>query len=439
MKSVDDNPMKAVRRLEITGYGLIALLFGGFGVWAATSDIAGAVIAGGTLVVQSDVKKVQHPTGGVIAAINVREGDHVKEGEVLIQLDDTVARATVGVVRVQLDEMSAKLARLTAERDGMDHIDFPSSLLARRDEPQVAASILGEQKLFESRRTALAGQRAQLEQRVAQAGEEVRGLEAQQTGKEQEISFIDKEYVAVADLWHKNLVGLNVLMQLNRDKARLSGDRGQDIAEIARAQGKISETKLQILQLGTDFRTEVLKEIGTTQSKIGELTERLVAAQDQLKRVDIRAPRDGVVNQLEVHTVGGVISNGETLMEIVPGNDDLIIEAKILPRDIDQVHVGEDAIIRLLAGEERANPDLTGKVEFVSADLVREAPQPGVAQRAYYSVRVSLSKKEVERLGSLKLLPGMQAEVFVKTYQRTAISYLIKPLKDQMERAFRER
>lgn len=439
MRVIDDNPMRSVRRLERIGYALVALLFGGAGVWASTTHIAGAVIAPGTIVVQSNVKKVQHPTGGVVAAINVHEGEEVKTGQVLVRLDDTVARATVGVVRVQLDELMARQARLLAERDEAHQIDFPAELVARKTDRQLAATLAGEQKLFESRQIAKIGQREQLQQRIEQSREEIRGLEAQQAGKEQEIAFIDKELSGVNELWDKNLVGIQRLMQLNRDRARLSGERGQYIAEIARAKGKISETGLQIIQLDKDFRTEVLKDLREAQGKIAELTERLVGAQDQLKRVDILSPQDGVVNQLAIHTVGGVIGTGEVLMEIVPSDDKLIIESKVDPRDIDQVKTGADALVRVMAGDERANPDLTGKVMLVSADLTRGRQVSGVPERAYYTVRVSLAKDEVARLSDLKLLPGMQTEVFIQTYPRTPIEYLTKPLRDQMARTFRER
>lgn len=437
MSEVD--PRQTMRRLELAGYALILLLFGGAGVWATTTHIAGAVIAPGTIVVQSNVKKVQHPTGGVVAKIFVHDGDRVVAGQVLVRLDDTVARATVGVVRAQLDELKARQARLITERDEGGEISFPADLLGRQSETQLAATLAGERKLFESRSTAKLGQRSQLQQRVSQAREEIRGLEAQLVGKEQELALIDIELVGVNDLYKKNLVSISRLMQLQRDKARLLGERGRYMAEIARARGKISETELQIIQLDKDFRTEVLKDLRDAQGKISELTERLAAAQDQLKRIDIRAPQDGVVNQLNVHTVGGVIANGELLMEIVPRNDTLIIEAKVEPRDIDQVSTGADAVVRILAGEERANPDLTGKVTLVSADLKRERSAVGTAERAYYVVRVSLSKEQVERLVDLRLVPGMPAEAFIQTYPRTPLQYLIKPLTDQMARAFRER
>jgi HlyD family secretion protein len=439
MRLADRNPMQAVRRLELAGYCAIALLFGGVGVWASTAHIAGAVIAPGSLVVRSNVKKVQHPTGGVVAEIAVHDGDMVKAGQVVIRLDDTVARATVGVVQVQLDELEARLARLVAERDDVDHVTFPSALLAREGDPQIANTLAGERKLFESRRMAKIGQRSQLEQRIVQSKQEILGLEAQQAAKEQEISLIEVELKGVNELWDKNLVAITRLMQLRRDRARLSGERGQYIAEIARARGKINETELQIIQLDKDFSTDVLKDLRDAQGKIAELTERLVAAQDQLKRVNIVAPQDGVVDQLSVHTVGGVIANGEVLMQIVPRNDELIIEAKVEPRDIDQVTLGANAVVRILAGEGRVNPDLTGNVILVSADLSHDRPGAGVPERSYYMIRISLPQSELERLNGLTLLPGMQAEAFVQTYPRTPLQYMIKPLSDQMARVFRER
>lgn len=438
MRTPEPNPRQMIWRLELAGYAIIAVLFGGVGVWAATSHIAGAVIAPGAIAVQSNVKKVQHLTGGVVAAINVHDGDAVKASQVLIRLDDTVARSTVGVVRAQLDELEARQARLIAERDGADHITFPPDLLARQDERQLAATLAGEQKLFESRRAAKVGERQQLQERIAQAKQEIAGLDSQRAAKDEEIAFISEELNSVTALYTKNLVSISRLMQLRRDKARLSGERGQYVAGMARANGKISETELQIIQLDKDFRTEVLKDLRQAQGKIGELTERLIAAQDQLKHIDIRAPQDGIVNQLAVHTIGGVISNGEVLLEIVPQNDRLIIEAKVNPRDIDQVRIGEKAVVRVMAGEERANPDLTGKLIFVSADLMRERSGSG-RERAFYKARISLPAEEVQRLKGLKLMPGMPVEAFIQTYARTPLEYLIKPLKDQMARTFRER
>lgn len=439
MTDMEQDPRRVIRKLNIIGFSLLAVMFGGFGVWASTSQLAGAVIAPGMLVVESNVKKVQHPTGGIVGEFLVHEGDTVEAGQVLIRLDDTLTRSTLGVVRSQLDELTARETRLVAERDGAATIVFPEELLARRAEKTVAAAINGERTLFESRRNGRNGQRSQLRERVEQSKEEIRGLTAQQDAKEQEIKFIGEELVGVSDLYDKNLVSITRLMTLRRDKARLEGERGQRIAEIARARGKIGEIELQILQLDQDFRTDVLKDMRETQGKIAELRERFVAAEDQLKRVDIRAPQSGIVLQLAVHTVGGVIANGETLMQIVPRADALVIEAKVAPKDIDQIFIGADATIRIMAGDQRSTPDIAGKLSRVAADLTHETGSGGQSGPVYYLVRVSLSEDEIKNLGALRLVPGMQAEVFIQTYTRTPMQYLLKPLHDQITRTFRER
>ena len=228
-------------------------------------------------------------------------------------------------------------------------------------------------------------------------------------------------------------------MQLQRDRSRIEGERGQFIAEIARARAKISETELQIIQLEQDFRTEVLKELRDTQGKIAELVERVAAAEDQLMRVDIRAPRTGAVHSLAVHTIGGVISNGETIMSIVPRGDELIVEAKVAPQDIDQIGLGARVVVRIMAGNQRTMPELNGVLSHVSADLTREQVSAGVPAQVHYLVRVSLAQTELERLGDFRLLPGMPAEVFIQTQARTPLQYLIKPLRDQIARSFHER
>ncbi len=435
MSAAKPDPRRAIRNLNLAGFALMAVMFGGVGVWAATSQLASAVIAPGTIVVESNVKKVQHPTGGVVGELLVREGDPVEAGQIVMRLDDTVTRATVGVVRSQLDELMAREARLLAERDDAEAIDFPGDLTARRIEKTVASALGGEQKLFESRRGGRIGQRSQLRERVAQSNEEIRGLSAQQDAKEREIGFITKELVGVAALYGKNLVSISRLMVLQRDKARLEGERGQLIAEIARARGKIGEIELQILQLDQDFRTDVLKDTRDTQGKIAELKERLTAAEDQLKRVEIRATQSGLVHQLAVHTVGGVIGNGETIMLIVPRSDELVVEAKVAPQDIDQLVLGAKTTVRIMAGNQRTTPDIAGVLTRISPDLTREQQ----TNQAYYVVRASLDAEQVRRLVDLTLVPGMPAEAFIQTHERTPLQYLLKPLGEQLARTFRER
>jgi HlyD family secretion protein len=318
-------------------------------------------------------------------------------------------------------------------------VSFPEELAPRRGQRSVATAFGGEEKLFDSRRRARVGQRAQLRERVAQINEEIRGLTAQQDAKEKEIEFIGQELIGVADLYKKNLISIQRFMLLQRDQAKLNGERGQFIAEIARAKGKISETELQIIQLDQDFRTEVLKDLRESQGKIAELKERRIAAEDQLQRVELRAPQSGTVHQLAVHTKGGVVGNGETIMQIVPHADDLVVEAKVAPNDIDQVAPGANVLVRIMAGNQRTTPEINGVLTRVSADLTREQAQGVQPGQAYYTVRIALAAEELARLADIRLLPGMPAEAFIQTYARTPLQYLLKPLEEQISRTFRER
>jgi HlyD family secretion protein len=441
MIAPEQDPRRMIRKLNLIGLAITVLLVGGVGGWATTAQLAGAVIAPGTIVVESNVKKVQHPTGGVVGEILVKEGSEVDEGQVVLRLDDTVTRSTLGVVRSQLDELMAREARLLAERDDTSAIVFPAQLTNRDNDTSATMAVAGEEKLFESRRTARTGQRAQLRERIAQLNEEIRGVTAQLAAKESELELIGKELVGVAELYQKKLVSISRYTQLQRDQTRLQGERGQLIADIARARGKISETELQIIQVDQDFRTEVLKDLREAQGKIAELKERFTAAEDQLKRVDLRAPQAGVVHQLTMHTVGGVIGNAEIIMQIVPRADELVVEAKVAPSDIDQVVPGAKAVVRIMAGNQRTQPEIKGVLTRVSADLAREPQQQNSTQPppAYYSVRIALPAAEVAHLKDISLIPGMPAEVFIQTHERTPLQYLVKPLQEQIARTFRER
>jgi len=430
----EGNSSASIRRHLTAGIIVVAVLAGGVGGWASTTQFAGALIAEGSVVVDSHVKKVQHPTGGVIGKLNVQDGDHVKAGEVLVQLDDTVPRANLAIVTKGLDELAARKARLEAERDGSETIKFPADLLARASNPSVENAIANERKLFELRRSARLGQKAQLQQRIAQLQDEIRGLEAQQVAKEQEITLIHKELEGVRTLWQKNLVDIARLTALERDAARIEGQRAQLIASVAQTKGKVTETELQIIQIDQDLSSEVAKDMREVDAKTGEFVERKITAEDQLKRIDIRAPQDGVVLESKVHTVGGVIAAGDTIMLIVPGADNLMVEAKVNPRDIDQVQVGQTAVLRFTAFNLRTTPEVNGTVTQVAADTTTDQR----TGQSYYVTRISMSKKDIAKLGDVKLIPGMPVEAFVQTGERTVLSYLIKPMHDQFMRAFRQ-
>jgi HlyD family secretion protein len=419
----------------IIGLVVVVVLAGGLGGWASTAEISGALIAPGQIVVETNVKKVQHPTGGVVGELLARDGDKVRAGQIVVRLDDTVTKANLAIVTKNLDAALARAARLQAEQRGLDRITFPPQLTDRARDPDVASVMASEGKLFEVRVNGRAGQKAQLRERITQLNEEIGGLAAQEKAKDEEIALVQKELEGVRDLYNKHLIQISRLTTLERDAARLNGERAQYIASRAQARGKITETELQIIQVDKDVVSEVSKDLRETNDKIGEFVERKVTAEDQLRRVDIRAPQDGIVEQTSVHTVGGVITAGDTIMLIVPQTDDLQVEAKVNPQDIDKLQVGQKTLLRLSAFNQRTTPELNGTVSRVSPDVTTEQ-RTGTS---YYTIRVSMSPEEIARLGEAKLIPGMPVEAFVQTGDRTMMSYLMKPLHDQLMRAFREK
>lgn len=436
--NADSRPSRAmgtIRRHLIAGLCVLGMLVLGVGALSATTEISGAVLAPGLLVVDSNVKKVQHPTGGVIGELLVKDGVHVRAGDVVVRLDETITRANLAIVVKALDELSARQARLEAERDGNEDVNFPASLSERKNDPDVARIINGEERLFQLRRTARAGQRSQLTERIAQIREEVRGLSEQVDAKGKEIELIGRELEAVRGLWEKNLVSIARLTQLEREAARLNGERGQLVAAAAQARGRISEIGLQIIQIDQDLRSEVAKELREIQARVAEYVERKVAATDQLNRIDIRAPIDGTVHQLAVHTVGGVINAAEQIMLIVPEGERLMVEARINPQDIDQIKIGQRALVRFASFNQRTTPEIYGAVDRISADIVVEQ-RTGVN---YYVVRIELPANELSRLGAVRLVAGMPIESFIETAPRSLLSYLSKPLLDHGLRAFRDR
>lgn len=434
---MSENPSSqhSIRRHLMAGAAATILLVGGIGGWITTTELSGAVIAPGQLVVDSNVKKVQHPSGGVVGELRVKDGDRVKAGDVVVRLDETQARANLAIVTKALDELAARQARAEAERDGSDRVAFPQALLARSADPDVGHVIAGEQKLFEIRRSGREGQKAQLREQVAQLEQQIQGNHEQETAKGKEITFILQELKGVRDLWKQNLVQLSRLTALERDRARLEGDRGALITAAAQAKGRIAETNLKILQVDEDLRAEVAKELAEIRGKRSELTEKRIAAEDQLKRIDIVAPQDGKVFQRTVHTIGGVVQAGEAIMLIVPDADDLLIEARVTPLEIDRLYTGQAAVVRFPAFNQRTTPELNGEVVRIGADVTQEEKK----NEPYYSVRIRVSDEEIARLQGLVLVAGMPVEAFLQTAPRTVLSYLLKPMQDQITKAFRER
>ncbi len=424
----------SLRKFQIFGLVVILLLAGGMGGWAAYASVAGAVVASAQVVVESNSKKVQHLEGGIVSEINVRNGDLVKAGDIILRLDDTETRAGLGIINAQLNELQARMARLEAERDEASDLVFAEELLAQKADPKIARILSGQEKIFSSRREARQSKKEQLSQRIEQLREEIQGLEAQRVSKEEQARLIKLELEDLNKLLEQKLVPVSRVLALQREAARLEGERGQLIADAARAKGRIGETKLAILQVDQDARTEVLSELRDGQAKVSELQERRLAARSRLKRIELTAPRAGYVHDLQVHTVGGVISAGEQVMMIVPEKDSLLVRAKVNPQDIDNVKIGQETVVRFPAFNARVTPELKATVERVSADLTSENPQ----EPPYYAVRVRLVEGEIAKLGGQQLKPGMPAEAFIQTPERTVLSYLLRPFTDQIMRAFRE-
>ena len=429
------DPRASIRRHIVLGLAAVMLVAGGIGGWATTTEISGALIAPGSVVVESSARKVQHPSGVVVGEIAVTGGLNVAAGDILIRLDETMTRANLQIVSKTLDEMTTRRARLRAERDGASEMSWPSAFRNRRQDESIIELMADEQRLFELRSSTRLGQKRQLRERIAQLREEANGIIAQQAAKSQELVLVNNEVEGVRELWSKQLIQMNRLTALEREAARLDGERAQLIAAAAQGRGKISEIELQITQIDRELASEVGRELREIDGKAGEYAERKVAAEDQLRRIDIRAPISGTVHELNVHTVGGVISAGEQLMLIVPASERLTVEARVSPQDIDQVRVGQTAALRFSAFSQRTTPEINGAVSRVSADVTTEQ-RTGIA---YYTARIAIGPDELARLGDVRLVPGMPVEAFIKTADRTVGSYLTKPLFDQVARAFRER
>jgi HlyD family secretion protein len=418
-----------------TGLRVLVLGLGLSGGWAVLIPLSAAVTVPGTLVVESSVKKIQYPAGGVIAEIRAHDGMRVDEGDLLVRLDETQLRANLQVITDQLDETRVRIARLTAERDGLDAPKMSDESAAQPGGQDVTRLLASETSLFRARLGTRESQKQLLRTNIAQLAEEIDGIDAQIKSKSAQLDLISSELKGVQTLFDKQLVPLTRLTALQRQAAQLDGDRSQLKSTISETRSKISQAELQIIKIDQDLRSDVMKDLRESQDRESELTQKIVAARDQLNRVEIRAPSAGVVHQLTVHTIGGVISGGETIMEIVPDSDDLQVEAKLPPVDIDNVHAGQDVLVRFSAFNQRTTPQIHGLVSYVSADVTQDAQNKTAS---YYTIRVKPTGDELRRLGNLQLVSGMPAELFLQTGSRTMMSYLLKPITDQLKRTFSE-
>jgi HlyD family type I secretion membrane fusion protein len=404
-----------IRRNLAAALGVALLLGGTAAGWSACAPLEGAVVASGSVVVESSLRKVQHPTGGIVGTLNVREGQSVEAGQVLMRLDDTVTRANLGIVLNELTAVTARLARLQAERDGGEPM-FPAGLQTRANrEADIAGVLEGELALLRVRSTVRSGQKQQLGERVKQLKDEIAGLNEQKDALARQLDIAREELKDLGDLHARGLAQRPRITSLQREILGKEGTIGEIKARVAQTQGRIAETELQVLQLDREFVREVAKEIREVETRIVELDERRIAAEDQLRRIDVRAPISGTVHQLAVHTVGGVISASEAIMLVVPAAEALIVEARVNPADIDQLRPDRETRIRLSAFNRRTTPELTGRVLRVAGDLTKDQ-QTGLA---YYLAGIRIDPTELAKLADLKLVPGMPAEVYIKTGERT--------------------
>lgn len=418
----------------IAGYALIFSTFGVMGAWAAVARLDRAVVSPGTIAVENSRKLVQHFEGGMVREVLVKEGQSVREGDLVLRLDPVQATASVDLFRSQLDATLIQEARLLAERDGRDALELPDEIRARQSEPAVARVIGDQAAQLKERRGSLTGQIDLLESRVRQLKSEIAGLGVEKAATEQQVAFINQELVGLRQLREKNLIPMSRLLVMERERTRLEGIIGRSDADKAKAENGINEAGLQITQLRQKLQEDIAGQLLEARQKSAELREKLAVAQDVLKRLEVRAPRSGVVQNLKVYTVGQVVRSAEALMEIVPDDDKLVVHVQFAPNDLETVHAGMPAEIKFPSFHSRRIPTILGNLETVSRDrLIDET-----TRQPYFLGIVQISKLQIPEMMQGRLVAGMPAEVVVTTGERTALSYMVSPFFEALGRSFNE-
>ncbi|MEX3011302.1 HlyD family type I secretion periplasmic adaptor subunit [Hoeflea sp. TYP-13] len=417
------------------GFFVVIAIFGVGGAWATFTEISGAVIAPGTISVESKVKTIQHLDGGIVSEIYVGDGDEVKAGVRLLRLDETALKASLNIVTNSLIELIARRSRLEAEQYGKQAIEFPEELFRAGDVLFVGQIVGSKKSLFEARRETRAGQKKVMREKISQLENQIDGLEAQIVSNEQQADILAANIVRKKPAAEDGIVSLDTMDQLYGRQADLAGERGELHNTVARVRSQITETELQILQIDVDFREQVQADLREVTNKIAELREQRAALEEKLLRTQIVAPVSGRIHDLSVHTVGGVVSPAEQILQIIPDNDRLVVEARINTTDVDLVYLGQDAIVQLSAFDMRTTPTLNANVVQISAAQLVD-PATNVP---YFSVELEIPESELLQLDkSLKLLPGMPAEAFISTGKRTPLDYLLKPFSVSIMKALRE-
>jgi len=426
-------PASNMKSMFVTGWVLVIALFGGLFLWSVVAPFEGAVLASGLISVESNQQAVQHLEGGIVGQINVKEGDRVESGQVLIVLDETAIQARLASVEARLFEAIGEEARLVAERDGRRTLTLRNEFLDIETRPEITSIFASQRDLLGARAASRSTQVSLLNQSVLQLERRATGLENEIAANVQQSDLIGEEVVGLEELLEKGLSPRSRVLTLKREQARLTGVRESLSAEVATTRIQIGEARIEVNQLTEGFREEVLTQLRAVQTRVAELAEERIAARDQLRRLEITAPRSGRVIGVQTHTEGGVIEPRNPIMHIVPEGDPLVALVRIAPQDIDKVKEGNEAILRFPAFSANVTPEVYGVIRKVSADALQD-PASGVL---YYESVVAIPDVR-QNNSEFQLLPGMPVDASVKTGSRTVISYLLKPLGDAMSRTFRE-
>ncbi|MEP5154185.1 HlyD family type I secretion periplasmic adaptor subunit [Planktotalea sp.] len=417
------------------GYVSLIILVGVIGAWSVQARIAGAVIASGMIQVENNRQVVQHPQGGVVGELLARDGDRVEAGDVVLRLDDTLLRSELAIIMAQLNEIRARKGRLIAERDDAEAITFGAEIRAQAEQDADIASLLeGQERLFKTRMLALDQEIGQLQNQIEQTREQIKGGEAQLVATQGQAELIQSELTDTQSLFEKGLVQASRLSALRREDARLKGTVGEYRALIAQLKADIARLNIQILRLSTQRREEAISTLRDLQFQENELAERALSARDTLSKMEVRTPVSGVVYGNTVFALQSVISPAAPIMYVIPQDQALIVSARVEAIHIDQVHEGQGATLRFVAFDQRTTPEIFGVVTQLSADVFTDE-QTGVS---YYQAQLLPNDGELQKLEGQQLVPGMPVEAFIKTAERSPLSYLLKPVMDYFNKAFRE-
>ncbi|WP_112320773.1 HlyD family type I secretion periplasmic adaptor subunit [Oceanibium sediminis] len=428
-------PAWSQRRPLFIGFAALVVLLLGIGLWSVSVTISGAVVTSGMIEVEGNRQAVQHISGGVVGEILVEDGDPVQAGEVLLRLDDTIERSELAIIEGQLFEILARKARLTAERDGADDVAFDAELVAvAQNRPDVASLMQGQARLFDARRETLDKQTRQLRERTLQIEQQIQGTRAQIAALSEQSALIAQELADQQSLLDRGLTQASRVLALRRESARLGGLLGELQAREAESRAQITQTEIEILQLESNLREDAITTLRDIDYREIELRERRLSTTETLLRLEVRAPVDGVVYARQVNTIGAVVQPAQVLMYVVPQEQPLVISSRIETIHIDQVRIGQEASLRFPSFDQRMTPEIMGVVTKVSADAFVDE----TTGAAYYTAELLPLEGEAAKLGQNQLLPGMPVEAYIRTGERTPLNYLLKPLADYFNRAFRE-